>query len=125
MGEAIRGLRSRRVAFAGVISACLILVAAHSEPARATDNGAVAFIGAAISPQTGYYGRCGEDMPVGVTVLADLASPLSLDVTVRYQYVSVDPHVAPSPVFAKHMPLQWSGTYMAAIDISDEAPGYL
>jgi hypothetical protein len=64
-------------------------------------------------------------MPVGVTIRAELSSPLSLAVTLHYRYMSIDPHIAPSPLLQARMPLFAAGTYAAAIDIGDQAPKYL
>jgi len=120
MGQVKRGFVSRRVGLAGAVCACLLLACAHANPARAVANDPIA-----ISPQTGYYGQCSDGLPIGVTVRANLESPLSLNVRLRYQYFSPDPRVPASPILSKGMPLNTSTMYMAAIGVSDEAPGYL
>ena len=125
MGQATRGLVSRRVGLAGVVYACLVLACAHANPARAVANDPIAFIASAISPRAGYYGQCSNELPIGVTVLASLESPLSLNVKLRYQYFRSDPRAPSSPILSKAMPLNTSSMYMAAIGVSDEAPEYL
>jgi hypothetical protein len=93
-------------------------------PAGAQDSGPE-FLAQAASPQSGYYGACGDGAPIGVTIRAGLNSPFSLAVTLSYRYVSVDPTIPPSPVLHAPMPLFAAGTYAAAVIISDQTPAYL
>ena len=120
-GRLRRMFGARLLALAGIGCVCLVLTA----PAAAGQHGSPQFLAQRISPQNGYYGECDSSTPVAVTVQADLDSPLSLAVTLRYQYVSADPLVPPSPELQKNMVLVAAESYTAAIDISDEASAYL
>ena len=124
MGQAARVSEARRLAIAALCCACFGM--SFTQPISAGSESTTPIeIAAAASPQTGYYGECGDGTPIGITVRAVLASPLSLEMTLRYRYVSSDPRVAPSPMLSRRMPLQNVGAYIAAIDVADEAPGYL
>lgn len=112
----------RRLVVGVAMCGCLLLAAL---PAGAQQNAAPQLVAQSVSPLSGYYGACGDDMPVGVTIRADATSPLSLTVTLSYQYVSANPQIPSSPVLQARMPLFAAGTYAAAIDISDQAPAYL
>jgi hypothetical protein len=121
MGRAERPLGHQRLAMASALCACLCLA---GPPAGAQDSGPE-FVAQAASPQSGYYGACGADVPIGVTIRAGLNSPFSLAVTLSYRYVSVASAIPPSPILHARMPLFAAGTYAAAVIISDQAPAYL
>jgi hypothetical protein len=110
----------RRLVVGAAFFGCLL---AAAPPAIAQNT--PQFVAQSVSPQGGYYGACGNDMPVGVTVRANLDSPLSLLVTLSYRYVSIDPKVPPSSLLHARMPLFSAATYAAAIDVSSEAPAFL
>lgn len=111
----------RRFAIASALCACLSLAVL---PAAAQPGGPE-FLAQAVSPHAGYYGACGAEMPIGVTIRATLDAPLSLAVTLSYKYVSDDPAITPSPMLHARMPLFAARTYAAAVVISDQAPAYL
>jgi hypothetical protein len=122
MGRVERMFGLRRLTVGAALCSCLVTAA---PPVSAQQDSAPQFLAQSVSPQSGYYGACGDQMPIGVTIRADLTSPLSLAVTLSYRYVSVDPQIPPSPLLQARMPLLAAGTYAAAIDISDQAPAYL
>src|SRR5271166_3264746 len=123
MGRGGHVLEPRRLAIAGALCACLW--PAGAVLGAPPDGPPPQFVAQQVSPHGGYYGPCGDNTPIGVTVRAEVASPLGLAVLLSYRFVSADPRTPPSPLLSTHMPLYAAGLYMAAIDLADQAPAYL
>ncbi|MBV8082230.1 MAG: hypothetical protein JOY86_04530 [Candidatus Eremiobacteraeota bacterium] len=84
-----------------------------------------AFVAGIALPQVVYYGDCGLEQPMVLTLRSDFVSDLSMRVTARYDYVADDPKLPESTTLAVQMTQISMLRYSGSINVGTEAFAYL